>query len=110
MAILAAKTSTRAGINTDLVAANGGGDSFVNTGVEMILIKNGDSGAHTVTIVTDATVDGLDVVDRAVAIPAGETWLIGPFPADVYNDDNNRVQLTYSAVTAVTIAIVKKGA
>lgn len=109
MATIATLTTSRAGAKINQVAANGGGDAFVNTGVELLVIKNADSGAHTVTIVSQSTVDGLAVSDRDVVIPAGEEWVIGPFPTNVYNDTNNRVQLSYSAVTSVTVAVVATG-
>ena len=109
MAEITAQTISRTGLNTTYAAAAGGGDEFVNNGDEFIHIKNGDGSPHTVTIVTAATVDGLDVDDRAVAIPAGEERMIGPFAASTYNDANGNVQLTYDAVTSITIAIIKPG-
>jgi hypothetical protein len=59
--------------------------------------------------VTLSTSDGLAVADRAVAIPAGEERLIGPFPSAIYDDGNGKVQLTYDAVTSMTIAALRLG-
>jgi hypothetical protein len=107
MATLAAQQVVRAGITPAYVAAAGGGDDFVNTGVEIIHIKNGDASPHTITIVTPNLVDGdLAVTDRAVVVPAGGEKMIGPFPTGTYNDGEGKVSLTYDAVTSVTIAII----
>lgn len=109
MATLTAQQMSRSGLNPTYASAAGGGDEFVNTGEEYIHIKNGDASSHTITIVTQNTSDGLAVADRAVAVPAGEERKIGPFPTAIYNDANQKVQLTYDGVTSVTIGIFKHG-
>lgn len=110
MATLTSQEIVRAGLTATYAACAGGGDEFVNTGDEIIHIKNGAGVTQTVTIVTDATVDGLAVADRAVAILAGTEQIIGPFPTGTYNDANAKVQLTYDAVVTLTIGILKQGA
>ena len=109
MADITAQTISRDGLNPTYASAASGGDAFVNTGVEFIHIKNGDVSAKTLTIVTQATVDSQAVADRTVSIPAGEERLVGPFPGSTYNDSDVKVQLTYSDVTSVTIAVLKPG-
>ena len=109
MATLTVQTISRTGLEPSYAAAAAGGDEFANTGDEFLHIKNGDASSHTVTIETPGNVDGLAVADRAVAVGAGEERMIGPFPTSVYNDSGDLVQLTYDAVTAVTVAIVKPG-
>lgn len=104
MALLAVTDVARTGIDAaTAVAAAGGGDSFVNTGKEFLLIKNGSGGSITVTFVTQIQVDGQAVGDLAVAIAAGVTKLIGPFPKGYYNDGTDEVQVTYSGVTSLTV-------
>ena len=107
MATLSIQEVVRAGLNPTLSAATAGGDEFANTGKEFIYINNGHTGAQTVTIVTQQTVDGQAVADRTVSVPAGEFRLIGPFPVATYNDSGNKTQLTYSGVTSLTIGICK---
>jgi tryptophan synthase beta subunit len=99
-----------AGLRIDnLVAANGGGDSFANTGVQRFIIKNADASPKTVTFITQKTVGGgLAVADEAVVVPAGQTYIAGPFPPDLYNDGNGQVQVTYSAVTSVTVGVISE--
>lgn len=109
MATLAVGTVNRTGLNlvTQDVAASGGGDEFPNAGVEFVYFNNNDAGAKVVTFVTSATQDGLAVADRAVTVPANTQMLVGPFPAAIYNNVNNRVAMTYDGVTGLTVAVAK---
>lgn len=106
MATLTAQTIIRSGLKPTYGSTASNGDKFENTGNEFVHIKNTDTSSHTVTVATSATVDGLAVADRAVAIPASEERMIGPFPTSVYNDSDGFVQLTYSSVTSMTIAVL----
>ena len=110
MAVLAVQEIVRAGLAPAYTACAAGGDSFANPGNAFIHIKNANGSAATLTIVTPKTVDGLAVADRTVSIPAtsGDV-MIGPLPAATYNDASGNVSLTYSAVTDLTIGIVKLG-
>lgn len=108
MATLTATKCVSTGINPlNTAAAAGGGDEFVNTGKEMLVVKNADGGSHSVTIPRTRTVDGQPAASLVVAVPAGATRLIGPFrPAD-YNDGEGKVQVTYDGVTDVTVLLIK---
>jgi hypothetical protein len=112
MATLTVATAVRTtnGVNLVGVSAAGGGDVFPNTGSEVVVIKNGSGSPITLTVVTPATVDGLAVADLTASIGAGETRMVGPFPTAVYSDGSGNVSLTYSAVTTVTLAVVKVAA
>jgi len=109
MAALTPQTTTRAGIEPTYEACGAGGDEFANAGGELVHIKNGAGAEQIMTIVSQATVDGLAVADRTVAIPAGEERVVGPFPTATYNDGDGLVQLTYDAVVTLTIGIIKPG-
>jgi len=109
MATLTAQTVVRAGLKATYASCAAEGDEFVNTGDEFIHIINAAVADQTVTIATPATVDGLAVADRAVVITASEERMIGPFPSSTYNDSAAKVQLTYSAVVTLTIAVLKPG-
>jgi hypothetical protein len=104
MATLTVALPTRVspGLDCTGAAAAAGGDAFANTGQELLLVTLVGS-ACTVTVATGSTVDGLAVSDPAIVCPINKTTAIGPVPAGVYNDANGLVQLTYSAVTAVTV-------
>ncbi|TVQ64484.1 MAG: hypothetical protein EA379_01315 [Phycisphaerales bacterium] len=108
MALLSVLQAVREESEIEFVAADAGGDEFVNTGREAVIITNNDSTPKTLTIVTQQTVDGEAVDDKEVVVPPGETHLVGPFPTGIYNRPaDSRVELEYSAVTDVTVAIVR---
>ena len=107
MATLPTQVISLSGLEPAYVAAAGGGDK-VRPGDRVFLhVKNGDSGSHTVTIVTPGTVKGQAIADLAVAVPAGEERMI-PVPADLFrNPVDGLASITYDAVTSVTIAALQ---
>lgn len=112
MAVLTVANAVRSSNGVDLagVAAAGGGDTFVNTGAEVVVIRNGGGSPITLTVATPVTVDGLAVTDLTASIAAGATRAIGPFPPGWYNDtavSGGSVSLSYSGVTSVTVAVLK---
>ena len=107
MAVLTVEKIVRAGVVPSLVAASGGGDEFANNGREFLYVKNDDAAGKDLTFDIQVTVDEQTVTDRQVTVAAGTVRLIGPFPPQVYNDANGRLQITYSAVTSLTIGVLK---
>lgn len=103
MAVLTVQEITRAGLATSLTALATGGDGFANDGRTYFHIKNSNASARTLTVVTQKTVDGKAVADDAINVP-GTTGdvKVGPFPPDIYNDANGRVQMTYSSEVGLT--------
>lgn len=111
MATLATQTVTRAGLRKDnaLVAANAGGDKFVPDKDTTLEVNNGSGGAITVTIVTPGTTFGEAIADRAVSVPAGQRYEIGPFPAELFaNPADGLADITYSGVTTLTVGVFKR--
>jgi hypothetical protein len=107
MATLTVITPTYAGAVFSPAAAAGGGDKFVNTGNELLYIKNG--GGSTITLTLDAqTVAGLTITDPTVSITAGQEKIIGPFDPRYFTDSSGFLNLSYSAVTSVTVAVIQK--
>ncbi len=107
MAALSVQAASLTGLSPTFGSAAEGGDSFSNSGREYIHVKNGHSGSQTVTVNSQTLCNYGSDHDVAVAIPAGEERIIGPFPKDRFNDAGGLVQLTYSGVTALTIAVVR---
>lgn len=111
MAALAVATAIRGVGNVlDGVAAGAGGDTFINSGQEIFVVKNGSGAGITVTFATPTTIDGLAVSNLDVSVGAGVTRSIGPFPSGWYNDTaqpGGIVSVSYSAVTTVTVAVLK---
>lgn len=87
-----------------LVAAAASGDTFDNDGKTWIEVNNGGAGAITVTALGQKSLPISTSADKAMSVPAGEIWLMGPFPVGIYNTDGaNEVSITYSGVTSVTV-------
>lgn len=111
MAALTPVTPSLTGPSTAMVAAAGGGDTFQNTGKEYFLIRNADAAPHDVTFDSPGTCDFAAAAnaahDNVVTVPAGEQRIIGPFPVTRFNDGNGNVSVTYSAVTSVTVAVIR---
>lgn len=114
MATIAAQTSTRAGIDPTMSSAAGGGDKYLNSTKEVLLVRNNSGSSINVTIDAYKTVDTLAISDRVVAVGAAvggvftEKW-IGPFPKDPYNDDQGYVNISYSGTTNIFVAVIKLG-
>ena len=91
------------------VAAAGGGDTFVNDGRSMIYVKNGDASPITVTITTPISLrGGIAVDDPETTVPATDEEIIGPFAPTLFNaSDGSGVAVGYSAVTSVTVAVIR---
>lgn len=101
---LTATPVVRTGITDTLAAANVDGNFFTNTGREWLEVLNGSGGS--INVIIAGVADGVTVTAlRTIAVGAGVRKKIGPFPANTYNDANGQVQITYSAVTTVTVGV-----
>lgn len=103
MAALATITVSRSGVSVAGVAASVGGDTFTNTGKEVLRFRNASAGTLYAYFATPATMDGLAVSDRSLTLAAGAEIAIGPFPRYIYG---TTVAITYSAVTSLTVAVL----
>lgn len=117
MAILTVKEMTGVGVASAPVAAAATGDSFpVSTDERTFLhVKNASAGAITVTIPAQTVsekvggVGPITVGALGGSVPAttGDMFF-GPFPRD-YIGAGGQVQVTYSAVTSLTVEAVHMG-
>lgn len=98
---LAVQRVTRSGLDPAYEAANVDGHAVTNDGRTILHVKNGDTVAHSVTVVTPKQVHGLDVADLVVSVPAGGERLFGPFPPVTFG---RVADVDYDAVTGVTVA------
>lgn len=109
MATLPVKVIPHGGLSlgaADYAPATASGDKApTGTGV-VLLVKNGDASAHTVTLAVPETVDGLAVTSRTVPVPAGDTGFIPLL--DLYKSPSDGLAaFTYDAVTSVTVAVIR---
>lgn len=99
----------RTGLEATYAAANGDGNSFNNTGREILHIKNGATDC-VVTVQTPRTVDGQAVTARTVTVTATEERFIGPFPPAIFNQGGSNgdvVFVDYDDVSNVTVAVIR---
>ena len=107
MATLSIQVCNLAGLEVTFAACEVGGDQFVTTGRTWIHIVNADASPHTVTVAGIGSCSRGESHDKAVVVPAGEERVIGPFKKDWFQDGTGYVQLTYDAITSLTIAAVE---
>lgn len=80
-------------------------DTFDNDGKTYLEVANGSGAAITVTINGQVPFQHGVSATKTVSVPAGETFVIGPFPERFYNTDGaNEVSVDYSAIATVTAA------
>jgi hypothetical protein len=103
MATLTVVDVVKAGVVPTFVAADVAGDEFVNDGQTMLVVKNDGSGSITVTIASQVQCNQGFTHNTTVTIAAGAEKWIGPLEVTRYNDENSKVQITYSGVTDVTV-------
>ena len=112
MATLTAQKITDSGATAAMASASSAGDEFVNTGLEFLFVQNAHSGSHTITVTAQVTnihhqQFGTVVKENIVkVVTAGAEAFIGPFKQSAFNDSNNKVQITYSAVTSLNVAVL----
>ncbi len=88
--------------------------SFVNTGAELLVIKNGNaSGSITPTFDIPKSIDGVDVTGKAgTAIPFSQTRVFGPFAPEIYNQSDETVHVDFAAgdtAAGITLGVIKLG-
>lgn len=102
---LTRKDVTRAGVTQSFAAANVDGNFCDNDGATFLEIKNTSGNPVTVTFDSVRPSDYGTDEDVAVVVPAttGDK-LIGPFPVRRFT---RTLSWTYSAVTSVTVSIMR---
>jgi hypothetical protein len=100
-------TIVQAGVEPALTAAAVGGNSFDNDGRTFFHVDNASGSLIWATFAAQNNCSLGQAHDIAVAVPAGEERMIGPFEKHIYNDNNDEVVVTYSNVTTVTVGATK---
>lgn len=107
MANLATQVITLEGVGPTYAAAAGGGDTFTPGDDVFLHVKNGGGAPITVTVVTPNTVGTLAIADVTVSVPAAGERMIGPMPRQTFSRSADGLgDITYSAVTSVTVAVL----
>src|SRR5262245_1815126 len=88
-------------------AAATGGDQFLNDGRTILIVKNVNAAARTITAATAGSIGGLAIADPTITLKQNEQAIWGPFLQYPFNDGNGYVQLTYSSEVGVTLRAVR---
>lgn len=86
------------------------GHKFLNDGQLTVLrIKTAGTGL-TLTVQIAKTVDGKTVTNPTYVIGTNAELVIGPFPAEIYNQADGMVYIDYSATPAgASVSVMKVG-
>lgn len=98
---------TSAGLEVTFESANADGNYFTNNGRKVLRVKNGGGADITITVDSPTECDQGFTHDVEVTVTASEERDIGPFKTTRFNDSNGRVNITYSGVTSVTVAVIE---
>jgi hypothetical protein len=108
MAALTVEQIDLNGLEPTLVAAAGGGDTFVNDGRTLLVINNGDASSKTATFNDTGSVAPTQAKafdpDVDAVVSATTIAYCGPFPIARFGTN---VSVTYSAVTSVTVGALR---
>ena len=105
MAELTVNNILLAGLLKPALAAVNLTDTFDNDGKTYLEVNNASGGAITVTITGQVNLQFGTSATKTVSVPAGEVFVIGPFPEKYFNTDGaNEVSVDYSAIATVTAA------
>jgi len=75
-----------------------------NDGRTLLHVKKSGAGVCSMIIKTPAQVQGLDIAELTVSIPASTgDVMIGPLPPSLFNDGSGDVRFNFSEVTGLTI-------
>lgn len=112
MAQITMQNLPAAGLVPSTVAASGGGDYVVPARADddrgFLMVTNGGGSPINVTIADPGTTAaGNSGSPTAVAVAASATKLIALSPGAI-NPANGQIAITYSAVTSVTVAYVRR--
>lgn len=106
MALLAYQKSAAVGATITMAAADVAGDTVAPRADGMVLVRNGSGAEITVTVVVPGTQYDKARPDITKAVAAGAYAAFGPFPNDLADPTDHLVDITYSAVTTVTVAAI----
>ncbi len=109
MATLAVQNTTKLGAAVTMNAAAAGGDTFLNDGRTVIIVRNAHAAnPRTVTITPAGEVEGVAVDPIALVVVALTQAVLGPFPPRYVNNQFGQAAITYSDSAAdVTVGLLR---
>lgn len=111
MALLAPQIPRVTGTTATFTSAAGGGDTVAPSPTGVLHVRNAGGSSINVTIVVPGTDEfGQARPDIVRAVAAGAHEMIGPLSSPLLADPTDGlIDITYSAVTSVTVAYITTG-
>ena len=106
MALLTVYPISFAGV-APTYAAVGVSDTFLNTGEEVIHVKNGNAADTIVTITSAQQCNQGYSHDLTVTVAAGADKFIGPFPTNRFNNSSGITTFACSVTASVTASVIR---
>jgi hypothetical protein len=107
MALLTTVTATLAGTNPGFVAANAGGDTMQYQPNSFLHVRNASGSSVTVTVVVPGNTEfGVAQPDPTVSVPATTGERLIRLTQGLVDPATGLINVTYSAVTSVTVAVI----
>ena len=105
---LIVKTISRAGLDLALETWNADGMYFENAFGKRtcLVVSNGGDSPITLAVTIQKTVDGVTPAAKSLTVPAGKTYIFGPFAPEDYNDNSGYVRLPAAVAATTTVAAV----
>lgn len=109
MALLARQSITTNGLSPSYVNATSSGDLIDNrSGYPVFSIVNNGLSSITVTFSAQRECNLGELHDISATIPAdGEAHIYGPFRQAIYNNTDEKVEVSYSDVEDVTVCVME---
>jgi len=102
---LTRQSASRSGAQESLQSVTSAdGFTFPNDGHTVLHVEN-DAGALALVFTIQKTLDGQSAT-RTVTVTASQKWVIGPFPVELYNDDDDLVTCTPDADLESGVAVI----
>lgn len=80
---------------------------FLNDGRVFMVAKEVNAANNEITVTPTKEVDALAIATRTVDVAASETWVLGPWNPDIYNDSDGYITFGTEADEASGIALVR---
>lgn len=95
-------------VNATYSAASAGGDTFTDTGKEVVHVKNNNAASLTVTVDSIQACDQGADHDLPIVIPAGQEAFLPILSVARFADPTTKkVTLSWSVTPSVTFAVIK---
>jgi hypothetical protein len=101
---------TDAGVNPTATVGQTDGHKFALNGDEVLVVKNSGASSRNFIVHMPRNVEGQDVPDRTIAIPAGATRYVGDLEPGIYGQpsgaDRGMAYVNYDATAPAEVNLI----